>query len=85
MWQWFADTLRSNPEIAIFLTLGLGFLLSVATTAIGCIALGMTKDDWSPDFSPVTTTMIGVALSCSTPIAHRAGITLPSVTPMQST
>lgn len=25
MWQWFADTLRSNPEIAIFLTLGLGF------------------------------------------------------------
>lgn len=46
---------------ATHLTLGLGYLLSVATTAIGCIALGMTQDDWSPDFSPVTTTMIGVA------------------------
>ncbi|MCC6960580.1 MAG: ABC transporter permease subunit [Dehalococcoidia bacterium] len=43
------------------LTLGLGFLLSVATTAIACIALGTTQDDWSPDFSPVTTSMIGVA------------------------
>jgi ABC-type transport system involved in multi-copper enzyme maturation permease subunit len=48
---------------ATHLTLGLGYLLSVATTAIGCIALGMTQDDWSPDFSPVTTSMIGVAIS----------------------
>lgn len=43
------------------LTLALGYILSVATTAIACIALGMTQDDWSPDFSPVTTTMIGTA------------------------
>lgn len=62
----FIDTLASEWSKlatlrATHLTLGLGFLLSVATTAIGCIALGMTKDDWSPDFSPVTTTMIGVA------------------------
>ncbi len=25
MWHWLVETLRSNPEIAIFLTLGLGF------------------------------------------------------------
>lgn len=25
MWQWLVETLRTNPEIAIFLTLGLGF------------------------------------------------------------
>ena len=55
--EWFKlGSLRSTQ-----LTLGLGFLLSVATTAIGCIALGMTQDDWSPDFSPITTSMIGVA------------------------
>jgi putative transport protein len=27
MWQWLTDTLRANPEIAIFLALGLGFWL----------------------------------------------------------
>lgn len=62
----FIDTLASEWSKlatlrATHLTLGLGFLLSVATTAIGCIALGMTQDDWSPDFSPITTSMIGVA------------------------
>lgn len=62
----FIDTMASEwtklaTLRATHLTLGLGYLLSVATTAIGCIALGMTQDDWSPDFSPVTTTMIGVA------------------------
>lgn len=62
----FIDTLASEWSKlatlrATHLTLGLGFLLSVATTAIACIALGMTQDDWSPDFSPVTTSMIGVA------------------------
>jgi ABC-type transport system involved in multi-copper enzyme maturation permease subunit len=62
----FIDTLASewsklSTLRATHLTLTLGFLLSVATTAIGCIALGMTQDDWSPDFSPITTSMIGVA------------------------
>jgi ABC-2 type transport system permease protein len=62
----FIDTLASEWSKlatlrATHLTLGLGFFLSVATTAIACIALGMTQDDWSPDFSPVTTSMIGVA------------------------
>lgn len=62
----FIDTLSSEWSKlatlrATHLTLGAGFLLSVATTAIACIALGMTQDDWSPDFSPVTTSMIGVA------------------------
>jgi len=42
-----------------YLTLGLGFVLSVATTALVSLALGSTRDDWSPDFSPVTTSMIG--------------------------
>jgi ABC-2 type transport system permease protein len=42
-----------------YLTLGLGLLLSVGTTALVCLALGSTQDDWSPDFSPVTTSMIG--------------------------
>lgn len=62
----FIDTLASEWSKlgtlrASQITLAAGFLLSIATTAIGCIALGMTQDDWSPDFSPVTTTMIGVA------------------------
>ncbi|MGE0573047.1 MAG: hypothetical protein AB7P25_18310, partial [Dehalococcoidia bacterium] len=59
----FIDTLASEWSKlatlrATHLTLALGYLLSVATTAIGCIALGMTQDDRSPDFSPVTTSMI---------------------------
>lgn len=62
----FIDTLASEWSKLVtlrstHLTLALGFVLSVATTAIGCIALGVTQDDWSPDFSPVTTSMIGVA------------------------
>ena len=47
-------TLRST-----YLTLGLGFVLSIATTALVCLALGSTQDDWSADFSPVTTSMVG--------------------------
>ena len=41
------------------LSLGLGFLLSVATTAVAAGALGITQDDWSPDFNPTTTSMVG--------------------------
>ncbi len=47
-------TLRST-----YLTLGLGFVLSVATTGLVTLALGSTQDDWSADFSPVTTSMVG--------------------------
>ena len=25
LWQWFVETLRANPSIAIFLTIGIGF------------------------------------------------------------
>jgi hypothetical protein len=42
-----------------YLTLGLGLVLSVGTTALASLALGSTRDDWSPDFSPITTSMIG--------------------------
>lgn len=53
--EWFKlATLR-----ATHLALGLGFALSVATTALVCVALGSTQDDWSPDFSPITTSMVG--------------------------
>src|SRR5918998_1333003 len=41
------------------LTLGLGFVLSIGTTALVCLALGSTQDDWSADFSPITTSMVG--------------------------
>ncbi len=47
-------TLRST-----YLTLGLGVALSIATTALVSLALGSTQDDWSADFSPVTTSMVG--------------------------
>ena len=47
-------TLRST-----YLTLGLGLVLSIGTTALVCLALGSTQDDWSADFSPVTTSMVG--------------------------
>ena len=42
-----------------YLTLGLGFVLSIGTTALVTLALGSTSDDWSADFSPITTSMIG--------------------------
>lgn len=48
------STLRSTH-----ITLALGFLLSVATTGIVCVALGSTRDEWAPDFNPVTTSMVG--------------------------
>ncbi|OAI42321.1 hypothetical protein AYO38_11525 [bacterium SCGC AG-212-C10] len=54
--EWFKlATLRSTH-----LTLGLGLLLSLATSAVVCVALGSTQDDWSPDFSPITTSMVGM-------------------------
>jgi len=39
MWQWFVETLRIYPEIAIFLTLGLGFWLG--KLKIGSFSLGV--------------------------------------------
>ncbi len=42
------------------LTLGLGLLLSVATSAVVSVALGSTKDSWSPGFNPITTSMVGL-------------------------
>ncbi len=47
-------TLRST-----YLTLGLGLALSIATSALVSLALGSTKGDWSADFSPITTSMVG--------------------------
>lgn len=47
-------TLRST-----YLTLGLGFVLSVATTALVALALGSTQESWAADFSPITTSMVG--------------------------
>ena len=47
-------TLRSTS-----ITLGLGYLLSVATSAIVGIALGSTRDTWSGDISPITASMVG--------------------------
>src|SRR4051794_13466833 len=47
-------TLRST-----WLTLGLGMVLSIGTTALAALALGATRDDWAPDFSPITLSMIG--------------------------
>lgn len=45
------------------ITLGLGFVLSVATTALVALALGSTQEDWSPDFNPTTTSMVGQIFS----------------------
>jgi ABC-2 type transport system permease protein len=42
-----------------WLTLGLGLVLSMGTTALACFAMGSTRDDWSPEFSPITMSMIG--------------------------
>ncbi len=39
MWQWLVDTLRTYPELAIFLTLGLGFWLG--KFRIGSFSLGV--------------------------------------------
>jgi len=39
MWHWLVETLRTNPEIAIFLTLGLGFW--VGKMKIGTFSLGV--------------------------------------------
>lgn len=53
--EWFKlATLRSTH-----LTLGLGLVLSVVTSTLVSVALGSTQDDWSPDFSPITTSMVG--------------------------
>ena len=44
---------------ATYLTLGLGVVLSIGTTALVCLALGSTQQSWSADFSPITTSMVG--------------------------
>jgi ABC-2 type transport system permease protein len=60
----FANTLAAEwSKLAAlrstYLILGLGLVLSIGTTALVSLALGSTQDDWSPDFSPITTSMIG--------------------------
>ena len=60
----FANTLAAEwAKLAslrsTYLILGLGLALSIGTTALVSLALGSTQDDWSPDFSPITTSMIG--------------------------
>ena len=49
MWQWLVETLRTYPEIAIFLTLGLGFW--VGKFRVGTFSLGV-----------VTSTLLAVVL-----------------------
>jgi len=60
----FIDTLSSEWSKLISLrathvTLGLGFALSVATTAIVALAVGSAEGNWSKNFSPITTSMTG--------------------------
>jgi ABC-2 type transport system permease protein len=54
-------TLRST-----YLTLGLGSLLSVAMSALVCLAVGSTFDGWTPErqaqFAPILMTMTGVVV-----------------------
>ncbi len=61
----FANTLASewlklSSLRSTHLTLGLGALLSVATSAVVAVALGSTQEDWSPNFNPITTSMVGL-------------------------
>lgn len=60
----FLDTLSSEWSKLISLrsthiTVALGVLLSVATTALVAVAVGSAGGDWSNDFSPITTSMAG--------------------------
>jgi ABC-2 type transport system permease protein len=60
----FANTLAAEwAKLAslrsTYLILGLGLVLSIGTTALVTLALGSTQEDWSADFSPVTTSMVG--------------------------
>lgn len=60
----FANTLASEwSKVATlrstYLTLTLGLVLSIGTTALVCLALGSTQESWAADFSPVTTSMVG--------------------------
>lgn len=54
-------TLRST-----YVTLGLGALLSVAMSALVCLAVGSTFDGWAPErqaqFAPILMTMTGVVV-----------------------
>ena len=53
--EWYKlATLRSTH-----LTLGLGFLLSIATTLVAALAIGSTQDELPADFDPITVSMIG--------------------------
>jgi len=47
-------TLRSTR-----ISLGLGVVLSVATTALVATAIGSTQSGWSADFNPITVSMVG--------------------------
>jgi len=38
MWHWFVDTLRHHPEMALFLTLALGYL--IGKIRLGALPLG---------------------------------------------
>ena len=60
----FANTLASEwSKLATlrstYLILGLGMVLSIATTALVSLALGSTQESWAADFSPITTSMVG--------------------------
>lgn len=60
----FANTLASEWSKLVTLRsthimLGLGLLLSLATTALVSLALGSTQESWAADFSPITTSMVG--------------------------
>ena len=60
----FANTLASEwSKLATLrsthITLGLGLLLSIGTTALVSLALGSTQESWAADFNPITTSMAG--------------------------
>ena len=51
-------TLRSTR-----IMLGLGIGLSIAATALGCLAMGNAFDEWPADFDPYTFSMVGNAFA----------------------
>jgi len=60
----FANTLAAEwSKLAslrsTYITLGLGVVLSIATTALTTLALGSTQESWAADFNPITTSMVG--------------------------
>ena len=60
----FTDTLAAEwiklaSLRSTYLTLGLGLLLSIGTTALVALALASSRETWPADISPVTTSMVG--------------------------